>query len=137
MILAIALVACLLIVIGTLSLNLHLKCCSPQQNSNLNFDKDIKVSDLPGMPVYGQSGQISHLNNNQLELLSNQSGRVYRYVVSVDADTEYLLINKDASLSDQKVTLTNLKIGDSITALANDDIKNKTSFLATQIKLVR
>ena len=131
---AIILIACLLLIIGIL--NLDLESTSLTINHN-NKPKTTNQTDniLINSPViYSRSGKISNLLNNQIELLVNQLGQTARYTVLINEETSYYSVTINNPDNLESITFSDLAINDTILVMTQENIQDKQSFLASTIE---
>ncbi len=131
---AIILIACLLLIIGVLNLDLE------STGSTINHNNKPKTTNqtdniLINSPVtYSRSGKISNLLTNQIELLVNQLGQTARYIVLIDEETSYYSVFISNPDNLERITFSDLAINDTILVMAQENIQDKQSFLASTIE---
>ena len=126
---SVILIACLLIIIGILNLNLEFQA----QNQNNNTDsQDVSFSLPANDAIYSLFGQISDLGDNTIKLQVTLLGNIEQYTITVNEETTY---TNDVTGETTAISLADLRIGDSVSAISDQNIKNESSWLAQRIQL--
>lgn len=131
---SIIIIACLLIIIGILNLNLEFKTI--KQNQNIIINSQVNTPSLPvSAAIYSRFGQITDLDNNTIKLQVTSLGKIEQYTIIINEDTTFTDDSPTTAGGTTILSLVDLKIGNSISVISDQNIKNESSWLAQRIEL--
>jgi len=131
---AVIALACLLIIIGLLNIELDFSDKTAAIN---RVTTNSNQTSLPASSaVYSRSGEISNINNDQIEILVSQLEETNGYLIVTNDQTTYYQKDIGNEQNAVEIALADLQIGDTIYVSAESDITNLDSFIANKIELI-
>jgi len=131
---SIIIIACLLIIIGIFNLNLEFKTSGQNQNNNASSQTN-SISLPANDAIYSRFGQIADLDDNTIKLQVSFLGKIEQYTITINEKTTFTADTNQTAEGTATISLSDLKIGDSISAISDQNIKNESSWLAQRIEL--